>query len=430
MQYNAGMKSRTVNIGSRGLHVLNPHYEIEKKLIAQLEELWANNKCVSRTVIFWLVLELDPNFQVSGGEGGRGSAGHMDRLKTWFYYGFKKRHRLSNRKIASIGIGQKLPDRWQEKLRTQQQRVAAAQFPQTVKLGNDDDDDETETVNVPGIDDTDWYNFDHVPVWQEPVRTYSWGKKDSGRRNVKTAGREKEKNCYTVVLCITKDGKKRRPLIIFKFKGATAKKGEKCGNSASITYEIKNNLPDKYGNEYPSRQKCYIIVSKTANSSGELTVVYLKKVPLPAAGVNRDADAFPRHIGVLCDDFKGHSAAECKAFTRGNNKRKKMLKWEIMPGGLTPVAQPLDKVVNKAWDKVPEELCAKAWTACGYKTKDQLCGDNETAIVEWNDVQVDEMVQTLIGSNNYMTYGAEPELVIADRNHPEEGDSDYSDPEE
>ena len=189
MQYNAGMKSRTVNVGARGLHVLNEHYEIEKKLMAQLEELWANDKCVSRTVIFRLVLELDPDFQVSGGEGGRGSAGHMDRLKTWFYYGFKSRYRLSNRKIASIG--QKLPDRWQEKLRTQQSRVAAARFPQTVELGNDDDDDETETekVNVPGIDDADWYNFDHVPVWQEPVRTFSWGKKDSGRRNVRTAGR-------------------------------------------------------------------------------------------------------------------------------------------------------------------------------------------------------------------------------------------------
>ena len=257
---------------------------------------------------------------------------------------------------------------------------------------------------------------------------------------------------------------------IVAFKGAPAPKGQKCGNSASITYEIKNNLPDKYGNTYPSRQKCYIIVSKTANSSGELTVVYLKKVLLPAAGVNRDADAFPRRIGVLCDDFRGHSAAECKAFTRGNNERKKMLKWEIMPGGLTPVAQPLDKVVNKvfksflrdiydhwsltapinpttgaplppsrqqmaswvvqAWDKVPKELCAKAWTACGYKTKDQLCGDKETAIIEWNDVQVGKMVETMIGSDNYMTYAAEPELVTADANHPEEGDSDYSDPEE
>ena len=206
MQYNSAMKSRTVKINARGLHVLNEHYAIEKKLIAKLEELWENDKCVSRTVVFRLVLEIDPDFLVSGGQGGRGSTGHLDRLKTWFYHGFKKRFNLSNRKIASIG--QKLPDKWREKLRTQQQRVAAAQFPQEVDLGNG------EKVNVPGIDDKDWYNFDHVPVWQEPVRTYSWGKKDSGRRNVKTAGREK--NRYTVVLGITMWGEKCRPLIIFK----------------------------------------------------------------------------------------------------------------------------------------------------------------------------------------------------------------------
>eukprot|EP00956_Cyclotella_meneghiniana_P025148 scaffold51757_cov42-Cyclotella_meneghiniana.AAC.21 len=80
--------------------------------------------------------------------------------------------------------------------------------------------------------------------------------------------------------------------------------------------------------------------------------------------------------------------------------------------------------VIQAWDQVPEEHCAKAWTACGYKTKDQLCGDKETGIVEWNDTQVDKIVQTLIGLDS-----AEPELVNADANHPEEGRPDYSDPE-
>jgi hypothetical protein len=71
-----------------------------------------------------------------------------------------------------------------------------------------------ETANVPGIDDDVFYNFDHVPVWQEPVASTSWGEKDSGRRNVKTAG--KEKNKYTVVLGISQKGEKLPPFIIFK----------------------------------------------------------------------------------------------------------------------------------------------------------------------------------------------------------------------
>eukprot|EP00956_Cyclotella_meneghiniana_P009844 scaffold13631_cov38-Cyclotella_meneghiniana.AAC.19 len=138
MQYNSAMKSRTVKINARGLHVLNQHYALLRS--------------------------------ISGGQGGRGSTGYLDRLKTWFYHGFKKRYNLSNRKIASIS--QKLPTNWQRHLRTQQQSVAAAQFPQEVEL------DDSEKVNVPGIDDADWYNFYHVQVWQDPVRTYSWRKKD------------------------------------------------------------------------------------------------------------------------------------------------------------------------------------------------------------------------------------------------------------
>ena len=89
-----------------------------------------------------------------------------------------------------------------------------------------------------------------------------------------------------------------------------------------------------------------------------------------------------------------------------------------MKGGLTPVRQPLDTVVNKvfkgylhdiydlweltspintatgsphqptwkkcvtwvveAWEKVSKELCAKAWTVCGYKTKKELASDQVT----------------------------------------------------
>lgn len=211
-------------------------------------------------------------------------------------------------------------------------------------------------------------------------------------------------------------------------------------------------------------------MSKTANSSSELTILCLKKILLKEAGVDRNAVHFPQHIGVLCDDFKGHSAEECKNFTTGHPECKKMLNWTIMKGGLTPIAQPLDKVINKvfkgylhdiydhwalsapinattgaplppshqqmaswvvqAWDKVPEELCAKAWTACGYKTRDELSGDNETAIVAYTDEEVGRMVERMIGLDNYVNFRSDAVLVCADPPHPEEGDLDYSDVEE
>ena len=99
---------------------------------------------------------------------------------------------------------------------------------------------------------------------------------------------------------------------------------------------------------YPSRDECYITVSKTANSNAELTILYEKKVLLPGAGI-KDIEKFEKRIGALCDDFKGHSSAECKGFNLGNLERRKNLRWKIMKGGLTPVGQPLDKVVNKVF---------------------------------------------------------------------------------
>ena len=59
------------------------------------------------------------------------------------------------------------------------------------------------------------------------------------------------------------------------------KPGKKCGSRASVTYEIKSRLPDKDGNPYPSHDKCYIVVSKTANSNKNYTKLILKKVILP-----------------------------------------------------------------------------------------------------------------------------------------------------
>lgn len=205
-EHRQNKRSKSVKPNARGSVVLNDDYEIEEELMIKIRDLWERGKRVSRAVIFRLALEIDPTFKVSGGDGGKGSVGHLKRLKQWFYFGFKRRKRLSNRKIASIG--QKLPRNWERHLENLQKRIAAAQLPQTIELKSG------ECANVPGIDDEDFYNFDHVPVWQEPVASTSWGEKDSGRRNVKTAG--KEKNRYTVVLTISKSGKKLPPLIIFK----------------------------------------------------------------------------------------------------------------------------------------------------------------------------------------------------------------------
>ena len=76
-------------------------------------------------------------------------------------------------------------------------------------------------------------------------------------------------------------------------------------------------------------------VTKTANANWEMTIDILDQVLLPKI------DAGPG--AILSDNFKGHSTKQGKE----KIKQHQFLSWIIMGGGLTPVAQPLDKVVNK-----------------------------------------------------------------------------------
>ena len=136
-----------------------------------------------------------------------------------------------------------------------------------------------------------------------------------------------------------------------------------------------------------------------------------------------------------------------------------MLRWEIIKGGLTPVGQPLDKVVNKvfkgylrdiydmwalnspinkatgapnpptwqkcatwvieAWGKVLEDLCAKVWTACGYKTKNELASDQVTETAAYIDEQVSRLVQDEVIDDEYINFH-DLALIGPDSHFPEE----------
>ena len=76
---------------------------------------------------------------------------------------------------------------------------------------------------------------------------------------------------------------------------------------------------------------------------------------LPGAGVV-NAEEFGRRILALCDDFRSHSAKSLKAFNRGHHMRRRILKWIIMKGGITPVGKSLDRMVNKVFKGYLREL--------------------------------------------------------------------------
>ena len=157
-------------------------------MFEKLEEYWADDKLVSHDVIFWVVLGIDPSFKVIGGVGGKGSIEHLQRLKQWFYFGLKRLRYLSNHKLSSVG--QKLPLRWELDIKNLQKIIAACQFPHRKTIIDKDEDEVAELV--PGVDEADTYNFDHVTVWRISVGNYSWGPKDSDCRNAKTGKKEKD----------------------------------------------------------------------------------------------------------------------------------------------------------------------------------------------------------------------------------------------
>ena len=58
-------------------------------------------------------------------------------------------------------------------------------------------------IQIPAIVDQRWVNTDHVPFTIECVGEYSWGERNSGGKQVGTAGYKKSR--FTVQLSITKD---------------------------------------------------------------------------------------------------------------------------------------------------------------------------------------------------------------------------------
>ena len=109
---------------------------------------------------------------------------------------------------------------------------------------------------------------------------------------------------------------------------------------------------------------------------------------------------------------------------------------DIIPGSLTPVAQPLDKVINRvfkayfwdlydqyiltapigksgnptppsrqllstwvveAWEKIPEELVNKSWTACRYPQEKDVTTNNANAMVVWSEKDIGAMAEALCG---------------------------------
>ena len=85
------------------------------------------------------------------------------------------------------------------------------------------------------------------------------------------------------------------------------------------------------------------MVSKTANSSSELTIEVLDNVIFPEIGIHNNERG-----GVLVDDFKGRSTDDAKKYVRSFKSNGyvdysyELCSFLIIAGGITPKSQPID----------------------------------------------------------------------------------------
>jgi hypothetical protein len=164
--------------------------QMEGKLIRWCKEQWDKKKNISRGIIF----RKSKCFYPSHCEGNV-SMTTFERMKKWFYGGFKKRLYLSKRRISSTG--QKLPKDWEIKGAEIIARVGGAMMPIQRPDGS----------FIPGVNEDNMSNFDHSPFYIEDHSNACWGLKESTeRRCILTGGKEKDR--FTAQLTIFMSGRK------------------------------------------------------------------------------------------------------------------------------------------------------------------------------------------------------------------------------
>ena len=105
--------------------------------------------------MFQKVIEVLPLFK-----GGIDSSIFLKDTKNWFYFGFKPRYNL--RYIHISGASRKLPQRWEERVRSIIARVGSRQVPKVVN-----------GITIPAIGDDSFKSSYHITVYSDLTGNYS-----------------------------------------------------------------------------------------------------------------------------------------------------------------------------------------------------------------------------------------------------------------
>ena len=163
------------------------------------------------------------------------------------------------------GASRKFPKDWEKKWHDITDTVRDTQLEKWVNQ-----------ILIPGITDKRWVNTDHVPFNMKCIGDYTWGEKNSGRRQVGTAGYEKQH--FTAQFTVTKDGEKFPVFFIFKVALPTS---DRAPSKNTVAFELKQHKPDSYGNHYLTEEKAVLRCAPKATSNQDLTKDILKNSNFP-----------------------------------------------------------------------------------------------------------------------------------------------------
>jgi len=265
--------------------------ELELRLKAWILSIRNENRGVTTTGIRLKAKELAKHLKINNFNGS----------KCWCFL-FMKRHNLTVR--ATTSIGQKLPVDWKEKM---------AVFGEFVKNATN------------GVNHEQIGNMDEISISFDMPSGYTIDTKGSTDVRITTTGSEK---CnFTVVLCVTANGGKCKPLVIFKRK--------------TIPKDV-----------FPKG----VIV--TANEKGwvdgNIVNYWLENI-----WRKRKNSFFCNKSVLIYDSARPHITKEVKANV------EKYSQLVVIPGGLTSKLQPLDLSVNKSFkSKIREKW--ENWMVNGY----------------------------------------------------------------
>ena len=313
MNQDTLQKWKASTSGKKKIYKKTTQKDMEDEIVEYIRDLRKNCKRVTTWIIWRKAMKIKPDFCDYGK--------NKEKLKSWFYYGFKKRKNLSWTRIS--GASRKLPNGQEKKAAQIIERVARVQSEQ-----------HQENIIIPRVKDDNMCNTNHVPVYINMSVEYSWGERNTGGRQVATGGKEKSR--ITVQLSICKSGRKLRPTIIYK--GAIPPpEGERL-KKKSIAYELFHRNPDKAGNLYPPKEDVHLMVNTTAKSSGQATIEVLEEVIFPEIGIQKKERG-----AMLVDDFKGHSTDDAKNYVKSvksdgdKDVSYDLCSFLIMSSGITPM---------------------------------------------------------------------------------------------